>query len=127
MRKVAVLAFAVMAVAGFTATAARADDEAAEGKKIFNRVCNACHTDQAGGPKKLGPSLFGVVGRKAGTIEGFRYSDANKKSGVTWTPEELDKYLKDPKAVVPGTTMAFAGLKKDDDRKDVIAYLQTLK
>jgi len=126
MRKLAVLAFAVMAVGGLTASAARADDPA-EGKKVFNRVCNACHTDQAGGPKKLGPSLFGVVGRKAGTMEGFRYSEANKNSGLTWTPEELDKYLKDPKAVVPGTTMAFAGVKKDDDRKQLIAYLQTLK
>ncbi len=126
MRKAVLLGIGISAMAALSVTAARADD-AADGKKVFTRVCNACHTDQASGPKKLGPTLFGVVGRKAGSIEGFRYSDANKKSGITWTPEELDKYLKDPKGVVPGTIMAFAGLKKDEERKDVIAYLQTLK
>ena len=101
--------------------------DAAAGKTVFTRVCGACHTDQAEGPKKLGPTLFGVVGRKAGTIEGFRYSAANKNSGLTWTPEVLDEYLKDPKAKVPGTIMAFAGLKNDTERQNVIAYLATLK
>ena len=117
-----IAAFSVMSVG-----IAHAAGDATEGKKVFTRVCGACHTDQANGPRKLGPTLFGVVGRKAGSIEGFRYSEANKKSGITWTPEVLDEYLKDPRAKVPGTIMAFAGLKNDTERQNVIAYLETLK
>lgn len=75
----------------------------------------------------IGPSLFGVVGREAGTIPGFHYSPANKNSGITWTPEKLDPYLTNPKAIVPGTTMMFAGLKDAQQRADLIAYLATLK
>ena len=117
----------IAALTVMSAGLARAAGDATEGKKVFTRVCGACHTDQAEGPKKLGPTLFGVVGRKAGTVEGFRYSTANKNSGITWTPEVLDEYLKDPKAKVPGTIMAFAGLKNDTERQNVIAYLETLK
>ncbi len=117
----------IAALSVMSAGIAHAAGDAAEGKKVFTRVCGACHTDQANGPRKLGPTLFGVVGRKAGSVEGFRYSEANKNSGVTWTPEVLDEYLKDPKAKVPGTTMAFAGLKNDTERQNVIAYLETLK
>lgn len=127
MRTTGLMAVAAATLVMVSASMARADDEAAQGKKIFSRTCAACHTDQANGPKRLGPTLFGVVGRKAGSVEGFHYSEANKKSGITWTPDVLDKYLTDPRALVPGTLMAFAGLKKQDDRKDVIAYLETLK
>ncbi len=125
MKKFGLAAVAMAAVIGFTMQA-RADD-AQDGEKIFKRVCAACHTNTAGGPKRIGPTLFGVVGRHSGSVEGFRYSEANKKSGIVWTPENLDKYLTDPKAMVPGTIMAFAGLKKAEERKDVIAYLSTLK
>jgi cytochrome c len=121
------LAIGVLAVASLAAGNARAAGDAAEGQKVFNRVCAACHTTTAEGPKRLGPPLDHVVGRKAGSVDGFRYSEANKKSGLTWTPDTLDEYLKDPKAKVPGTIMAFAGLKKDDDRQNVISYLETLK
>lgn len=127
MRKIGLAAAAVAALVVISASAARADGDAAEGKKIFGRTCAACHSDQASGPRKLGPTLFGVVGRHSGSVEGFRYSEANKKSGIVWTPENLDKYLTNPRAMVPGTLMAFAGLKKADDRKNVIAYLETLK
>ena len=115
-----------VAVFALLTVPARAQD-AAEGEKIFKRVCSACHIPSADGPKRLGPSLFGIVGRHSGTIEGFRYSEANKKADVTWTPEVLDKYLTEPKAMIPGTTMAFAGVKKDDERKNLVAYLQSLK
>ena len=118
---------AVAVVALMSASVARAAGDPAEGKRVFNRVCAACHTDQANGPRRLGPTLFGVVGRKAGSVPGYRYSDANKKSGITWTPDVLDVYLKDPRAKVPGTLMAFAGLKNDTERQNVIAYLETLK
>ena len=121
------MAVATTAVALFYSHMAVAAGDPAAGKKVFNRVCSACHTDQANGPRKLGPTLFGVVGRKAGSVPGFRYSEANKKSGITWTLDVLDVYLKDPRAKVPGTLMAFAGLKNDTERQNVIAYLETLK
>ncbi len=126
MKKTTTLGLAFAALLAATGTAS-ADGKPADGEKIFKRSCSACHVAAKDGPKRLGPPLFGVVGRKAGTVEGFRYSEANKKSGVTWTPEVLDKYLVNPKKFIPGTTMAFAGVRKDDDRADLIAYLATLK
>lgn len=127
MQKKALLVAAIAGATLMSASITQAAGDPAEGKKVFTRICGACHTDQANGPKKLGPTLFGVVGRKAGSVEGFRYSQANKNSGITWTPDVLDVYLKDPKAKVPGTIMAFAGLKNDTERQNVIAYLETLK
>ena len=74
---------------------------------------------------RIGPSLAGIVGRKAGEVAGYSYSAANKGSGITWTAEKLYQYLEKPARVVPGTKMAFAGLAKGQDRADVIAYLST--
>jgi cytochrome c len=118
---------AVAAALLMSGTAAMAAGNAADGEKIFKRSCGSCHVATKDGPRRLGPPLFGVVGREAGTVEGFRYSEANKKSDVKWTPEVLDKYLVDPRKFMPGTNMAFAGLKKDNERADLIAYLETLK
>jgi cytochrome c len=118
---------AAAAILLMSGTAAMAAGSAADGEKIFKRSCGSCHVATKDGPKRLGPPLFGVVGREAGTVEGFRYSEANKKSDVKWTPEVLDKYLVDPRKFMPGTNMAFAGLKKDNERADLIAYLETLK
>lgn len=95
----------------------------AKGKSVFNR-CMVCHAIDAG-VNKIGPSLHGVVGRKAGSIANFSYSGANKKSGIVWTQQKLFDYLKAPQAMVPGTKMTFAGLPKAQDRADVIAYLVT--
>lgn len=97
--------------------------DAAAGEKDF-LVCKACHQIGPGAKIAVGPVLNGVVGRTAGTFPGYQYSPANKDSGIVWTPEELDKYLTNPQAVVPHTKMIFPGLKDDQKRKDVIAYLQ---
>lgn len=126
MAQFRLLATAVTALLISSASAMAAGDPA-DGEKIFKRSCASCHTVTKDGPKRLGPPLHGVVGRKAGSVEGFRYSEANKNSAVTWTPDVLDKYLVDPKKYIPGTNMAFAGLKKDEERANIIAYLETLK
>lgn len=106
--------------------AARAqDDQIAAGEKVFKR-CGACHQIGDGAKNQVGPELNGVIGRTAGTLDSYTYSDAMVaagKGGLVWSAEALDPYLKSPKDVVPGTKMTFAGLKKDDERAAVIAYL----
>lgn len=97
--------------------------DAAKGEKVFAQ-CKACHVAEAG-KNRVGPSLWAVVGRTAGTIPGFNYSKANKESGVTWSEDVLFTYLEAPAKFMPGTRMAFGGLKQPQDRADVIAYLKT--
>ena len=123
MNNVLLAAAFVSAFAAAT-VAARADGDADAGKNVFKK-CHACHNVGEGAHNAVGPELNGIVGRKAGTAEGYNYSDANKGSGITWDAATLDVYLKDPKAKVPGTKMAFPGLPNDKDRADVIAYLGT--
>jgi cytochrome c len=105
------------------APALAAEGDAAKGEKVFGQ-CKICHSVEKG-RNMIGPSLAGVVGRKAGGVEGFKYSDAMTKSGMTWTEENLEKYLKSPREFIPGNKMTFAGLKKEEDVDDVIAYLKT--
>ncbi len=121
-RKVFVTAVLAGALA---ANAAYAAGDAEAGKQVFKQ-CALCHTTEAG-KNKIGPSLFGVVGREAGTAPNFNYSDAMKNFKHKWTPEELHTYLEDPRKLVPGTKMIFPGLKNEKDRDNVIAYLETLK
>ncbi|GGI81447.1 cytochrome C protein [Polymorphobacter multimanifer] len=97
--------------------------DAAAGEKVFNQ-CKACHVTTKG-VNRVGPSLHAVVGRKSGSITGYKYSAANQKSNVTWDEATLFKYLEAPMKFMPGTKMAFAGLKKPEDRANVIAYLKT--
>jgi cytochrome c len=96
--------------------------DADKGKAAF-ATCTTCHAIEAG-VNKIGPSLHGVVGRPAGSIAGFTYSDANKNSGITWSQEKLFQYLENPQRVVPGTKMAFPGWSDPQKRADVIAYLK---
>jgi cytochrome c len=108
--------------------AARASDaDAAAGKTVFQRQCATCHIDAAEGPRRLGPTMFGLIGRKTGAVEGFRYTEANRNAGFVWTPEKLDEYLRNPRALIPGTNMAFAGIRSDKDRADVVEYIKGLK
>lgn len=93
------------------------------GRDVFDANCSTCHSVAAKAPNMMGPSLNGVVGRKAGALPGFSYSPAMSTFGQTWTPELLDSYLTAPAKLVPGIKMPFPGLPKAQDRADVIAFL----
>lgn len=121
MLKISALGLATAVVLGFSAPA-MAEGDAANGEKVF-RKCQACHVVKAG-VNRVGPSLYGIVGSEAGKVEGFRYSKAMADSGITWTEDKLAEYLENPRGVVKGTRMAFAGLKDEQERLDVIAYIK---
>jgi len=90
------------------------------------KKCAACHTFEKGGPNRVGPNLFGIVERARASEAGFNYSAAMKAKGGKWTYDDLNKFIANPKGFVPGTAMGFAGIPKDSERADVIAYLRTL-
>lgn len=95
-----------------------------KGEKVFKK-CRACHAVGEGAKNKVGPELNGIIGRKAGGEAEYKYSAAMTESGITWDEANLDKYLENPKDLVPKTKMIFGGIKKEEDRKDLIAYLAT--
>ena len=127
MRDLVAMAAALAALAASVAAASDLDARIAganlkRGQLLF-LVCKGCHDLEAGVPHKVGPNLHGVVGRRAGTSEGFRYSEALAQSGIVWTPETLDGFLRQPGAMVRGNGMAFAGIANDADRASLIAWM----
>ena len=113
------LAAAVIAAAPDAALA----QDAAAGEKTFAQ-CRACHQVGPTAKNAVGPVLNGLFGRKSGTVEGYNYSEANKKSGISWDEATFADYIKDPKAKIPGTKMIYAGLKDEQRITDLIAYLK---
>lgn len=120
-----ILSVSVMAAVSFSA-ASLAEGDAVKGLKVFKK-CKACHTAEEGGKNRIGPNLFGIVGKKSAQVKGYKYSKAMIASGLTWDEATLDNYLLKPRALVKKTKMTFAGLKKDTQRANVIAYLKTLQ
>ena len=117
--KTALAALVILAAGGGAASA----QDAAAGEKIFAK-CKACHQIGEGAKNAVGPVLNGLIGRKTGSIEGYSYSDANKDSGLTWDEATFKEYIRNPKAKIPGTKMVFAGLQKDEDVDNILAFLK---
>ena len=122
MKKLTFGALMILTVTA-TATSAMAQDAAA-GKSSFNK-CLACHAIGEGAKNKVGPELNGLDGRKSGTAPDYNYSDANKNSGITWNEAQFKEYIKDPKAKIPGTKMAFAGVKNETEAQNLWAYISS--
>ena len=122
MKKLSLSALVVIASSA-VASAALADDiDLAAGKSSFNK-CLACHAIGEGAKNKVGPELNGLDGRKSGTAPDYNYSEANKGSGITWNEAQFKEYIKDPKAKIPGTKMAFAGIKSQNEINNLWAYV----
>ena len=115
---------AIMAAIALAAsTAAASAQDVAAGEQSFKK-CLPCHSVGAGAKNKVGPELNGLDGRKAGTAEGFNYSEGNKNSGITWSESVFKEYIKDPRAKIPGTKMVFAGIRNEQEVNDLWAYLK---
>jgi cytochrome c len=122
--------YAAIALAGtaalFAIPAAAAPDPA-KGRAVFASQCSLCHSDARDGHVILGPPLFGVVGRPAGSVSGFAYSAAMRAAGFSWSSDRLRAYLPAPRAYLPGVKMTYPGLKNPNQLEDLIAYLSTLE
>lgn len=108
------------------AAASAAADPVLAGRKAFAASCSACHAATADAPGGVGPTLFGVVGRKAGSVPGFAYSSAMKGSGLTWSGPEIEALISDPAGLVPGTAMNAGAVNDPDTRQAIVEYLKTL-
>jgi cytochrome c len=117
-------AFTVVALIGLASAAWAQDAEPMPGLKVFG-ACKSCHLVGPGAKNGIGPELNGLFGRKAGSVEGFSYSEANKDAGFTWDEAVFAEYIKDPKAKIPGTKMQYSGLKNARQVADLVAYLKT--
>jgi len=118
MRKLILVAMLATAGAGEVQA-----QDAAAGEKVF-AICKLCHQIGEGAKNGVGPNLNGIIGRKSGSVAGYSYSVANKESGITWDEATFRDYIKDPKAKVPGTKMAYAGLKDEQKTNDLVAFLK---
>lgn len=116
-----------LAIVGLTPCVAAAADTVASGRAVFASQCSICHSNARNGPVILGPPLYGVVGRKAGSVGGFAYSQAMKSAGFVWTADRLRAYLPGPRDYLPGVRMTYAGLKNPSQLDALIAYLGSLK
>jgi cytochrome c len=119
-------ALLIAAVVSAAIAAPVAAQDVADGERVF-RQCRACHTVGPEARNLIGPVLNGLEGRTSGTVEGYNYSDANKKAGITWTEASFKEYIANPTARVPGTKMAYVGLKNEKDAADLWAYLKQFK
>jgi cytochrome c len=119
----AMVAGTLTVVLMLAAGSALAEGNEARGERLFNQQCKACHTLDKGGHNTVGPNLNGLFGRKAGSAD-YQYSDSMKNSGIAWDEKTLDEYLKDPRAKVPETKMTYIGLRQDQQRQDMIAFLK---
>jgi cytochrome c len=113
---------ALVVIASSAAASTALAQDATAGKASFNK-CLACHAIGEGAKNKVGPQLNGLDGRKSGTAPDYNYSDANKNSGITWSEAQFKEYIRDPKAKIPGTKMAFAGIKKEQEVNDLWAFV----
>ncbi len=120
MKKFGLILATSMMISGLSMAGTVEAADAKKGKRVFNK-CKACH--DVGTRNKVGPYLNGIFGRTAGSVDGFKYSKAMKESGVVWNEETIAAYMKDPKGYIKGNRMAFAGLRKDKDIENLIAYL----
>ena len=118
MKQLMTVTLMLVLVAGM----AHAETDAKRGEKVFEE-CRACHATELGG-EGLGPDLHGMIGRRAGTLESFRYSPAMKKSGITWSAQTLESFISDPQKTVPANRMPYSGMAEAKDRADLILYLQ---
>ncbi len=126
MRWPAVVRTAVLLLISALVGSAQAAGDAARGADVFKQNCSMCHSSEPG-QNLVGPSLFSVVGRAAASIADFSYSSAMKSSGITWTADRLMAYLKAPRKYMPGVKMMFPGLPDEQDRENVVAFLETLR
>ncbi|WP_442753666.1 cytochrome c-554 [Methylocystis sp. JAN1] len=122
MKTISLLTFAASVAFAASAGQAFAAGDAAAGEKVFAK-CKACHQIGEGAKNAVAPELNGVDGRKAGSVEGYNYSEAMKNSGITWDAASFKEFIKNPKAKVPGTKMIFQGLASEGDQDNVWAYL----
>ncbi len=118
MAKTSIIAAALLAVSSVPSIA----QDAQKGRLVFN-ICLVCHAIGFGAQNKIGPELNGLDGRKAGTVANFDYSDANKNSGIVWNQETFEDYIKNPAAKIPDTKMTFAGIKNEQQAKDLWAFI----
>lgn len=121
MKTTTILAFMLIALG----SASFAEGDAEKGERVFKK-CASCHSNEDG-KNKLGPSLFAILGRQAGSVDGFKYSSAMAEAGYAWDSDHLNGFLENPKKYLKGTKMSFPGLKSSEDITNLIAYLETLK